>query len=453
MNRHQSLVPPDPPPPGPTEPFVGRLPLPDGWEAYGPFIRFVLQVLLVTTLGVLAAKLGATFSPLLTAVALGVLAALFFAAALVRFAWPVQGEEIPVISIGGWVIFAAILIAAAVHFVGSGGSLLSFTSLLMLGAAWTVTLVTGYVNDWTQTLDWQETLGTAFGCLLLLVPTLAPARQGGDLLILLAGVANAVLALGMVFTYAEYVLSNPMHDRDTLVRAARWWDTVVWGQASKGLSPVIKAFATVILVSVVAVIARAEGNRFPVPQPIPANAAPPAAAAHKARLAEWCGLATAAAGIAMAVCLSWWGHRVWKARVVIRRALVLWMFYPATDQPGVFRPHRFVASRSVRQIAVAAVIVLNVLAVRTFIGPVDGLPLGLVLNWAAFTAQPPAFCAMMGLACFFLLLSVLAPVTLPIDMLHGISRELRSLHDQIENTAPVDLYPDAGEDADEEASS
>jgi hypothetical protein len=232
-----------------------------------------------------------------------------------------------------------------------------------------------------------------------------------------------------------YVLANPTYPQEVVAAAAERWSSILWFRGfleHRCFSPVV----------VCAVVGTASvGVVFALPDPTPESAAVTLRALGQARSPG--GTETTLSpirpllGIA-AMCLICLVYRIWAHRRVCGRAFAVWMLYGAGSDPvpGIYRPAGWLGSARVRQMIVAALVVLNVLVFRV------AVPLDPLLSTGRGPGSPPDYDRLLGVCQVIFAVSLVLPVLFPFLWAPTlVCEQLKALHDLVEEVPPKDLYP------------
>lgn len=416
--------------PPPAAPVIARYPLPP--NGAWPVVRFIAVVFLVSCGAVTVARVaGQIWHPVggLLALAGGVL----LLSAGVKALWVGRTARVPMLS----AVVAIVALVCGLGTLQAGGGLGLLTNValgVVLFAAFFLIPAAWWLDGLTKTLDAKTTAALAGGLVLLGGVAVFPFDSAD---FCLAGaitlLANDGLALGLVYTYAGYVLANPAHPRETVDAATKMAVDDFLGRGRNWYTPVLQT-GTVAVVAVVIIVAVYMGW-FPPP----ADAPPPESAPAPRQLDEGDAASLGWHTVSAVVLVLAIGGLVWTLRRPIGGALAVWLLYPDHPLPGVFRPEGPLASVRLRRAALAAVVALNATMVSTTLAPTGAGIAGLVLTRGPFPADVPEVVRWQLAQLYFgYAFSFLTPFLLAAALLVGHATAVRRVHRWLEEGKPVD---------------
>ncbi|MFO0849967.1 MAG: hypothetical protein U0871_15635 [Gemmataceae bacterium] len=405
----------------PDPPAIGRYAMPAGGPASAAVVRFIGQVFILSTAGLLLVQALRWVWPAGGLVLFGASsAALLFAAGL-KWLWGDRVGRFPALT-------AAAIVGGLVWAAGVLGGSADFAAAALAGVGVMLLIPLVFAARWADAVvmwhDWKGTLTLAVAAAALLLAGLVPTTfTAVRVLFPAAMIALTATAFGVFVTYGDYLLANPAQPHAVIEEAAARWRRVVRGYGA-GLG-----------VSIAFVIGMAVAAPEPTAESAAAvdQAVSPPAGGHRPL---WVWLAAGGAAVSLASAayhLVAGGPTCW-------RAVLVWAAYGAGEGavPGIHRPAGWLGSPRERQAALAGTLALTVLACRvTF-------PLDLLL--AASVGRHPAspeYEAALRAGWAILAGSLVAPLALPVYLWPMLfAAELRKLHAEVEAAPPADLYPD-----------
>lgn len=405
----------------PDPPAVGRHAMPATGPASAAVVRFLGQVFVLSTAGLLLVQAVRWVWPAGCLVLFGAAAAALLLAAGLKWLWGDRVGRFPALT-------AAVVLGGLVWAVGVAGGSAGFAGAALAGVGVLLLVPLVFAARWADAVvmwhDWKGTLTLAAAATALLLAGLVPPTfVAVRVLYPVAMIALAATGLGVTVVYGGYVLATPAQPHAVIEAAAEQWRRVVRRN--------VVYVAVVGVAAVVGVVALPDPNAESaaairqVVAPSDGGGRPP-----------WVWLAAVGVAVYLGTCVS---HLV-LCGPALWRAVLVWAVYGAGEEPtpGVYRPPGWLGSPRLRQAALAGTLAAIVLLFRAS-QPIDFL----LSAAAARPAGEPGSDDALRLAYALTAASLVQPLLFPFLLWPlYFGSELRALHAEVEAAPPADLYPD-----------